>query len=809
MGTIDSLKSVLTQSALDALCEKLYIQDVVHLELPGPDARFVIVRPLSVIAATKVSHFEILCRVHGFVPTVGNFCRFYINSKNKSWMSFSKRAENAPVCYTRPLDSLKNWNDHFFWVDVSVLPHAIPWHSSKTVNKDPHPTHDEFDTDVCNYLADNCAPLRKFLEPFLCLVGISRYHTLDEDSYPTFWADEDEEMDLFAFIRHAYPTKVKIGEREVREGEVSLLELTRKRVILLAGVNDQGGAAAQGVGKVNEGSGGAAAADQTEQSGHIVRIRGLILRWMLRLKPLLLISQRNLGKGRLLMVLVVQAIPLRDTPHDSNANAVDDEVSSVVRSAVSDPVVLTTVVATTVVASTFVSQPREPAGNDISSESFYVSLDMDSKTLHQTYVPKWDVLNDSALDEPNVCRSLVDQLAPAMFFSQLRTMEYDQLFVEFNVGPGRQTCLGAEVRMRLDHVLRGKKMLEGKCGMQANLLKEMDTEIAGLKAQLSLKEAEATEAIRLRSRITDIEAADATLTGELKSLKERNATLESAVVAKDSEIAKLTQDLSSLQLSCDDLSIKASTLECENDKIIDQVSELEATCSGLRNEVAGYKLFKEQVEAVQDEQFKALSDRVAHIDSDLMDMALHMDEEFYPRYLTTIAGRRWILSRGLKLVIMKCLQSYEYLAALEGALGRAIDKGMQEGLKANVDHGRAGRGLDVIAAYDPSTETNFVSAVDALCAINFPLLAQLEDNAACRLSLTDAMVLLLKPLSVRSLTGEAITSMVPSMAMTIEISTTFVQASTIPPVPSTEVPHSLKIVFEEELDIVPEHASAP
>ncbi|GJY17007.1 hypothetical protein Tco_0387429 [Tanacetum coccineum] len=30
MGTIDSMRSVLTQSALDALCEKFHIPDVVH-----------------------------------------------------------------------------------------------------------------------------------------------------------------------------------------------------------------------------------------------------------------------------------------------------------------------------------------------------------------------------------------------------------------------------------------------------------------------------------------------------------------------------------------------------------------------------------------------------------------------------------------------------------------------------------------------------------------------------------------------------------------------------------------------------------
>ncbi|GJV62789.1 hypothetical protein Tco_1473617, partial [Tanacetum coccineum] len=812
-------------------------------------------------------------------------------------------------------------------VDASVLPHAIPWHSSKIVNKDPHPTSDEFDADVCNYLADNRAPFKKFLEPFLCLVGISRYYTLDENSYPTFWADEDEGgcslLASFGLFR------------EVRESEVLLLELTRERVIPLVGVNDQGGVVAQGVGNdnVNEGSGGIAAADQTEHSDPIVRIGGIDIEVDAEAQALVADKPKKFRKrktangasgsghplkrlredhgtsrdagastaGKSLAVLqdlldkstlaaeigVTSAatIPFvtssvtptpeheggeytdsvlaanfltkrlaerfvisSDTPHDSNANVADDEVSSVVRSAVPDPVVLTTAVATAVVAGTSIPQPREVneptrtsifsysttagnvdpnvagpsqmAGNDISSESFYVSLDMDSETLHQTYVPKWDVMNESALDEPNVCCSLVDQRAPPVFFWQLRAMEYDQLFAEFNVGAASQTCL----------------------------------EIAGLKAQLSLKEADVAEAIHLRSRIANIEAVDATLTGELKSLKERNAALESAVVAKDFQIAKLTQDLSSLQLSCDDLSIKASTLECEKDKLVDQVSELEATCSGLRDEVAGYKLFKEQVEAVQDEQVKALSDCVAHIDSDLMDMALHMDEEFYPRYLTTIVGRRWILSRGLKLVIMKCLQSSECLVALGGALGCAIDKGMQDGLKASVDHERAWRGLNVIAAYDPSAKANFFFAVDALRAVNFPLLAQLEsqkdasmadifdllrsegpavetpeasqlqpsfeqlmvpihrlkgDVAACRLSVTDAMVPLLEPLSVRSLTGEASTSMVPSTTVTTALLTTFVQASTILLVPSTEVPPSPKIVFEEELDTVPEHASAP
>ncbi|GKE82920.1 hypothetical protein Tco_1552920 [Tanacetum coccineum] len=228
MGTIDGMKSILTQSALYALCEKFHIPRTVHPELPGrndrirnsptgkigvytrffdfanywiPLSQFLVdilgyfqinLSQLSVIAAAKVSHFEILCRVHGFVLTVGNFHRFYINSKNKGWMSFSKRSDTGPVCYTKPLDSLKHWNDHFFWVDASIFPLSVPWHNNKTLRKDPHPSPSEFNADVCTYLVAKPSSFKKFPEPFLCFVGISRYYELDVNWYPTYLTDDDE-----------------------------------------------------------------------------------------------------------------------------------------------------------------------------------------------------------------------------------------------------------------------------------------------------------------------------------------------------------------------------------------------------------------------------------------------------------------------------------------------------------------------------------------------------------------------------------------------------------------------------------------
>nr|GEY43217.1 hypothetical protein [Tanacetum cinerariifolium] len=277
-----------------------------------------------------------------------------------------------------------------------------------------------------------------------------------------------------------------------------------------------------------------------------------------------------------------------------------------------------------------------------------------------------------------------------------------------------------------------RQRFEGKYAMQANWLKEMDAKIASLKAQISLKEAETAEAIHLRGQIANVEAAKTARINELDDLKEKNVALERKFAALDfasaskdvklassnSQVAKVTQDLSNLQLSCDELSVKASSLEFEKDRLIDQ----------------------EHVEIVQVMQVKVVSDRVMDLDVELMRMALHLDEEFYPCYLTIIAGRMWILSRGLRLVVMKCLQLPVYLASLGRVIGRAIDKGIHDGLAAGINHRKVGRVLVEVAAYDPVAKANYVATVNAFCAVDFPFLAQLASHKDS--SMADLMDLL-------------------------------------------------------------------
>ncbi|GJS22780.1 hypothetical protein Tco_0451412, partial [Tanacetum coccineum] len=382
---------------------------------------------------------------------------------------------------------------------------------------------------------------------------------------------------------------------------------------------------------------------------------------------------------------------------------------------------------------------------------------------------------------------------------------------------------GAKARMWEENTLEKKNELEDKCAGQANLLFERDTEIAHLKSLLSLKEAEATKAISLR--------------GEKNALCERVEALESAAASKEveltslsSQVAKLTADLSGFQLSRDELNSKVASLESERDCLVTQRSSLESA----------FEFFKGHVEKIQDEQVGVLIDCVATIDSDLMEMALYMDAKFYPRYLTTIAGRRWLLNYGLKLVLSKCLSSPEYLSTMGEAIGCAIDKGMHNGvrfpllaqLEAHKDASMADI-MDLLHLESPTVETSEARPPQpSLDELMIPihrlkdqvvigetsLAFSLEvahnrvqllrgDATAFRLSLTDSIRPFVEPLSSRVLITEAGSS--ADVTVTTALATTFAQTCPIPARPSTEVPPSPKIIFEEgELDPSLEHALA-
>ncbi|GKE31553.1 hypothetical protein Tco_1450875, partial [Tanacetum coccineum] len=145
-------------------------------------------------------------------------------------MSFSKRAgKNTPQCYTKPLDSLKNWNNRFFWVDERVFPTAVAWRTSAP--KDSMPLDGTYSVEDEAILNARRTPIQKQLETLLCLVRLSRRYFLGDDVYPIFLHDDGREMDLFNLISAPNLAVIKTGTRPRTTHEVPLLTVIASRQI--------------------------------------------------------------------------------------------------------------------------------------------------------------------------------------------------------------------------------------------------------------------------------------------------------------------------------------------------------------------------------------------------------------------------------------------------------------------------------------------------------------------------------------------------------------------------------------------------
>ncbi|GKE46177.1 hypothetical protein Tco_1477435, partial [Tanacetum coccineum] len=256
-----------------------------------------------------------------------------------------------------------------------------------------------------------------------------------------------------------------------------------------------------------------------------------------------------------------------------------------------------------------------------------------------------------------------------------------------------------------------RSRLESECKKQADFWKARDDKIENLKARLLLKEAEATKAIRLRVQVFATEAAKKVYADEIYALKWTNVALENERDSLNGKIAELQSLVSTKYLELKDLNVVVSSLESQNNGLMDQVHVLEITCSNLRDQVLRYERLKEQIKEFQDAHINIVNDKAAKLDADLLEMALHLEEKFYPHLLTIISGRSY-----------------------------AIEKGMKSGLSAGIDHGKAGRSLADVVAYNPAAEADYNFTLQRLRDVDFSLLANLSSHKDA--SVEDVMNLL-------------------------------------------------------------------
>nr|GEY51159.1 hypothetical protein [Tanacetum cinerariifolium] len=388
--------------------------------------------------------------------------------------------------------------------------------------------------------------------------------------------------------------------------------------------------------------------------------------------------------------------------HHSGANIAEAKVDSIVRSSASAIATVTTVTAAIDVDATDTRAPIVPSLFGVGSSS---TGRTDSVPGGFSDVSSSDFLIGGI-------RTVVD---PTLTSKKFTSRDGVQL-IDLGLMTAVSIFVNALVRMRAEYNIREKRKLRAAVDEQAELLKANDEELESLKAQLLLKEAEAAEAIRLWAEVFKFESTEQSLRSEAKAaeairLRADVFKFESAKQSLRSEVGGFKRSKRCFrEREKNELDVKVTDLSASVKVKEHEVHKLEISSAGLQEKVAAYEGFVSQLKKFQDEKLEEVNEKFDKLCADFVDMALHLEEKFYPHLLTTISGRRWLLIYGMELAVAKCLNSTEYLSALGATISKAVEKGMQEGLSDGITHGAEGMegtsGHDVAA----TLSTTFVFA---------------------------------------------------------------------------------------------------
>ncbi|GKE28008.1 hypothetical protein Tco_1443392, partial [Tanacetum coccineum] len=563
-------------------------------------------------------------------------------SISNGWLSFSKRGGAAdPCCYSKKFDTLKNWNNHFFWIDALVYLLSTSWFSGTSVVMDPLPVDEAVDIPCMELLNENRTLIRKYPKTFLCFVGLIRLFT-ETDVLPTLLHDNNEEMGLLDFVKSADPFKVKVREQNLVENEVLLITKTEDKVISPSiqtislvdhtnqdELNANSGKRRKRVAFGEQAAAGSRSAAAVTKDVTSSSVTPTLERALeddpydnVRTRPpsghFVVLSS---GSADTNIPATSQVVPLVSSSQAGTSVLVAESSSD--GHPLSAPELETGTLSAT-------------SSQCSSADDFYESQTIDSATALNVYIPNWSVTNNARVDNSVTCQNLLDHVTPLGYWAMLRN-QHDAGFLDsFNINSAQHVCMVSELRLRYKHEIMTREKYKKWFTDSVALVQQRDAEVAELKSKLEKLESEAAKVEELCKRVSDLEAAVAVKVGEAASLTAQNAGL------------------------------------------LEKVSALELERDGLKGQVMGKK-------------------RAVELDARIADVRRDMDNDLYPHMLTAIAGRRWVVGHGI-----------------------------QEGLEAGVVHGRAGRSLTQIEAYDPKVEGKYVAAVFEFEGVSFPLLDELE-----------------------------------------------------------------------------------
>ncbi|GJR76506.1 ribonuclease H-like domain-containing protein [Tanacetum coccineum] len=190
------------------------------------------------------------------------------------------------------------------------------------------------------------------------------------------------------------------------------------------------------------------------------------------------------------------------------------------------------------------------SGSDFTAGSIRAGGDVDT-SLQEVYIPEWTMTKGFELNDGRSCANMIDHFTPPAFFKTIRRMEHKQLFAEFNVSAARNLSLSSEVRMRAEYNILEKRKWRSLAEERNDLLQVKDKEIEKLKSQL------------LQARDESMEEHKGLLEQECSALNLKVTSLESTIAEKDRELS--------------DLETSSSSLRSHNQRLVDQVRELETS----------------------------------------------------------------------------------------------------------------------------------------------------------------------------------------------------------------------------------------
>ncbi|GJY08783.1 gypsy type transposase [Tanacetum coccineum] len=573
----------------------------------------------------------------------------------------------------------------YFEVDSRVFPISVPLYTGGVLEKDLAPHLTAHQEQVVQVISSNKAPFQRYPECFLALVGLSPYYPFGENTYPAFEGPDRTDMGLLDYIRTADPRKVQAVEVQKGEEQVTLFDSIKHCFVSLNAPAAAHQASGSGSGVGTEVSVSSAEGNVVEEN---VIPEGAFLnptdpecdvtvaekdvaqrqpekakrkKLLKRSDPLpakrLRIDHPSLasGTGGKSLASLRQSLPEGSLTLGASSPADIPTHVTVPSSCAADAPVYTAADIVTssrgktlVLPTSGVGGSSQPETSEESTDSFYETAVLNSEDAKRWYIPRWNITNDSLLDDGFSCRTLVDRVAPPGFFSTLRNMDYDQLFEEFNVGAARQICLGSEVRSRAEHELELKEKLRGKYDARGVLLREKDAEIARLKSLLEEKETESAEVPRLRDQVSVLAADKSLLSAEVSALKNVVSQKDTDISLLDSRASYLKSALDDSQAACGEARSLISSLSSERDGLASEVSTLHSS----------FRDFKEKMEAQQEEQAQELYNRVAELEAHVMDVSGRLEGEFYPAYLTALAGRKekWSEPVDYAAYLQPCLE---------------------------------------------------------------------------------------------------------------------------------------------------------